>query len=153
MCAKLEAKNRNELLKKLPEELWSKIVDESVQQNDLVALAMTCRFFRETTKVLGKKMETNLEEPPNRLFGQEPLVTPHTFGWYRWVCDTFEIKPGFPPWDKNVHRAVSEGNLVNYAAFQGSVEILRWLMEEKGWEPKPAGGRWRAAALRFWRTW
>ena len=95
VCAKLEAKNRNELLKKLPEELWSKIVDESVQQNDLVALAMTCRFFRDTTKVLGKKMETNLEEPPNRLFGQEPLVTPHTFGWYRWVCDTFEILPGF----------------------------------------------------------
>ena len=27
-----------------------------------------------------------------------------------------------------------EGDLMNYAAFQGSVEILRWLIEEKGWE-------------------
>ena len=54
VCAKLEAKNRNELLKKLPDELWEKIVDESVHQNDLLALAMTCRFFRDTTKRLGK---------------------------------------------------------------------------------------------------
>ena len=141
VCAKLEAKNRNELLKKLPEELWSKIVDESVQQNDLVALAMTCRFFRDTTKVLGKKMETNLEEPPNRLFGQEPLVTPHTFGWYRWVCDTFEILPGFKWLGYKVKGAAYEGDLLNCAAQQGSVEILRWLMEEKGWELKGDTGR------------
>ena len=47
--------------RKLPAELWEKIVDENVQQNDLLALAMTCRFFRDTTKDLGKKVETNLE--------------------------------------------------------------------------------------------
>ena len=27
-----------------------------------------------------------------------------------------------------------EGDLMNYAALQGNVEILRWLMEEKGWD-------------------
>ena len=59
--AKVEAENRNELLRKLPEELWSKIVDENVQQNDVVALAMTCRFFREKQEDLGKKVETNLD--------------------------------------------------------------------------------------------
>ena len=56
-CAKLEAKNEERLshFRRLPAELWQKIVD----QNDLLALAMTCRLFRDTTKDLGK-METNL---------------------------------------------------------------------------------------------
>ena len=31
VCTELEAKNRDELLKKLPPELWSKIVDENVR--------------------------------------------------------------------------------------------------------------------------
>ena len=57
---RMESENRDELLGKLPAEVWEKIVDENVQQNDLLALAMTCRFFRDTTKELGKKVETNL---------------------------------------------------------------------------------------------
>ena len=52
--AKVEAENRNEHLTKLPQELWSKIVDENVQQNDVVALASTCRFFREKQKAEGQ---------------------------------------------------------------------------------------------------
>ena len=35
-----------------------------------------------------------------------------------------------------------EGDLMNYAAFQGSVEILRWLLEEKGWELTLHTGEW-----------
>ena len=125
--AEVEAANRNELLRKLPAELWSKIVDENVQQNDLLALAMTCRFFREKQKDLGKKLETNLRG----------RMSSHTLGWFRWVCDTFEILP----------------DLKNYAAFQGSVEILRWLMEERGGiRAEHASGRGWAAALRFWST-
>ena len=53
--AKVEAANRDELLRKLPAELWSKIVDENVQQNDLFALAMTCRFFREKQRTSGRR--------------------------------------------------------------------------------------------------
>ena len=45
LCADFEAKNEK-LLRRLPPELWQKILDENVQQNDLLALAMTCRFFR-----------------------------------------------------------------------------------------------------------
>ena len=97
-CADIEAANRAELLKKLPPELWEKIVDESVQQNDMIALAMTCRFFRDTTRDLRKKLETNLDV--NHLFERQrsEKVTPHTLGWFQWVCDTLEILPSFEEW-------------------------------------------------------
>ena len=89
-------------------------------------------------------------------------MAPHTLDWFRWVCDTFEILPGFvlpdervkgavyaagrgrfeDYWSANrVKGAVYEGDLLNYAAFQGSVEILRWLVEEKGWKLSWRTGR------------
>ena len=37
---------------------------------------------------------------------------------------------------------MSEGDLLNYAAFQGSAEVLRWLMEEKDWELNEDTGWW-----------
>ena len=52
--------------------------------------------------------------------------------WFQLVCDTFKVLPGYV-WGAT-GEAVYEGSLLNYAAFQGSVEILRWLVEEKGWE-------------------
>ena len=140
LCADFEAKNEK-LLGRLPAELWHKIVDENVQQNDLFALAMTCRFFREKQKVLGKKVETDLYT--RRFLGlwKSGKVASHSLGWFRWVCDTFEILPDFK--DRfGVKGAMYEGVLLNYAAFQGSVEILRWLMEEKGWGTNPETDWW-----------
>ena len=66
----------------------------------------------------------------------------HTLVWFQWVCDTFEIKPGFERSRERVEGAVYEGDLVNYAALQGSVEILRWLMDEKEWELNFYTGEW-----------
>ena len=134
-CAVLQAKNEK-LLRRLPPDLWKKIVDEYLDQNDLLALAMTCRFFRDTTKDCGKKMVTNLKDDPLLELRKSGKMTPHTLGWFQWVCDTFEIMPGFQwTWHpERVKGAVYECDLIHYAAFQGSVEILRWLMEEKGWE-------------------
>ena len=137
---RMESENCDELLGKLPAEVWEKIVDENVQQNDLLALAMTCRFFRDTTKELGKKVETNLGKKHLRKLQKTGNVPSHTLGWFQWVCDTMEILPGFEwPWER-VRGTVYEGDLVNFAAFQGSVEILRWLMEEKGCEPNEYTG-------------
>ena len=138
LCAELEAKNEERLshFRRLPPELLQKIVDEYLHQNDLVALAMTCRFFREKQKDLGKKVETDLTS--DRLLEQRKSgkIPSHSLGWVQWVCDTFEILPGFimPGWDDEdrVKGAVYEGELLNYAAFQGSVKIFRWLHEEKG---------------------
>ena len=132
VCADLEAAN-HKLLGKLPPELWEKIVDENLHPNDLLALAMTCRFFREKQKDLGWELETNLRA--NGLFDlrKSERLPSHSFDWYRWVCDTFEILPGFKERWERVKGALYEGDLLEYAAFQGSVEILRWLMEEKGW--------------------
>ena len=141
LCAELEAKNEKLLGRLLPE-LWSKIVDEYLHQNDLLAFAMTCRFFRDTTKVLGKKMRTNLKARRLLKLRKSGEVASHTLDWFRWVCDTFEILPGFVWGSKRVKGAVYEGNLVNYAALQGSVEILRWLVEEKGWELNEHTGKW-----------
>ena len=142
LCADLQAKNEK-LLTRLPPELWEKIVDENLHQNDLLALAMTCRFFRDTTKDLGKKVETNLKS--QRLFElrKSGRMPSHRLGWFRWVCDTMEILPGFE-WRKwiRVKGAVYEGDLLNYAAFQGSVEILKWLHEEKGFELNDETGEW-----------
>ena len=138
VCDDLEDENHDELMGKLPHEIWEKIVDEYVQQNDLLALALTCRFFRNKTLDRGKMMKTNLN--PYRLVDLREKS--HSSGWIRWVCDTFEILPGWGrpgygnmDWEsKRVKGAVYEGNLLNYAAFHGSVEILRWLHEEKGWK-------------------
>ena len=93
LCTRLEAKNEK-LLGRLPPELWQKILDENLDQNDLLALAMTCRFFREKQKDLGKKVETDLH--PDRLLRLQKSgkMPSHTLGWFRWVCDTFEIMPG-----------------------------------------------------------
>ena len=59
-------------------------------------------------------------------------MAPHSLGWFQWVCDTFEIQPDYKWDEERVEGAVYKGDLVNYAAFQGSVEISRWLMEKKG---------------------
>ena len=141
VCADLQAKNKK-LLRRLPPELWQKILDEYLHPNDLLALAMTCRLFRDTTKDLSRKLETNLTK--TRLLEQQKSgkVTSHSMGWFRWVCDTFEILPGFKEHWERVKGTVYEGDLVNYAALQGSVEILRWLVEEKGWELNEDTG-WR----------
>ena len=136
VCAELEAKNWDELLKKLPSEVWSKIVDEYLQQNDLLALAMTCRFFGDTAKDLGKKLETNLERGYLLNLQEGGKVASHSLGWFRWVMLGFEdywsMKRMVGQW--LVKGVVDEDYLMNYAAFQGSVEILRWLVEEKGFE-------------------
>ncbi|WZN63701.1 hypothetical protein HKI87_08g52520 [Chloropicon roscoffensis] len=145
LCGKLEAKNE-ELLRpasRLPPELWSKIIDENLHPNDLLALAMTCRFFREKQKDLGWKMETELN--PFRLddLRKSGRILSPSLGWFQWVCDTMEILPGFEEWrSKRVKGAVYEGQLVNYAALQGSVEVLRWLHEEKGFELNDKTGWW-----------
>ena len=148
VCAGLQAKNEKELLKKLPAEVWSKIVDENVQQNDLLALASTCRFFREKQKVLGKKLVTNLSEDHFLKLLKSGNVPPHSLDWFQWVCDTLEILPSFEEWRIDLRNrtdmggASHAGALLKYAAFQGSVEILRWLMEEKGWETNWRTGEW-----------
>ena len=141
LCARLEAKNEK-LLRRLPPELWQKIIDENLHQNDLLALAMTCRFFREKQKDLGKKVVTNLNANYLLKLRKSGNVASHTLGWFRWVCDTLKVLPGFTERWERVKGAVYEGVLLNYAAFQGSVEILRWLMEEKGWALNVQTGRW-----------
>ncbi|WZN64898.1 hypothetical protein HKI87_10g64550 [Chloropicon roscoffensis] len=143
LCADFEAKNE-ELFRRLPPELWEKIVYENVQQNDVLALAMTCRFFRDSTNRPWRQLETNLGERQLRKLQESGKVPSHTFGWFWWVCDTFEILPGFEECEsKRVKGAVYETDLVNYAAFQGSIEILRWLVEEKGCDLNVHTG-WRA---------
>ena len=144
VCADLEAAN-HKLLGKLPPEMWQKIVDDNLHQNDLPALAMTCRFFREKQKDLGWKLETDFKA--NRLLElrKSGNMLSHSFGWYRWVCDTFEILPGCEWDDERVKGAVYEGNLLNCAAFQGSVDVLRRLLEEKGWDLNEYTGWWAGA--------
>ena len=142
LCARLEAKNEKIFSRLLPE-LWQKILDENLHQNDLLALAMTCRFFREKQKDFGWKVKTDLN--PWRLLKlrKSGKKLSNNLGWFQWVCDNWEILPGFKLGSKRVKGAVYEGNLVNYAAFQGSVEVLKWLVEEKGWELNEATG-WQA---------
>ena len=133
LCERLEAKNE-ERFRRLPAELWEKIVDENVHQNDMVALAMTCRFFREKQEDLSIKLQTELKRNLVDELQRSGNMASHSLGWFRWVCDTFQIQPGFWWSYGRVKGAVYEGDLLNYAALQGSVEILRWLVEEKGYE-------------------
>ena len=82
LCADFEAKNEKLLGRLLPE-LWLKIVDENVQQNDLLALAMTCRFFREKQKDLGKKVETNWNYGSLLSLQKSGRLPSHTLGWFQ----------------------------------------------------------------------
>ena len=137
---------------RLPPELWQKIVDENLHQNDLLAFAMTCRFFRDTTTDLRKKVGRTMKKRKKNAYRLDDLrksgkVASHTLGWFQWVCDTFEIQSGYPSFyvldqTGRVEGAVYEGDLVNCAVFQGSVEILSWLVEEKGWELNYNTGLW-----------
>ena len=142
LCADFEAKNEKLLGRLLPE-LWQKVLDEYLNPNDLLAFALTCRFFREKQKDLGWKMETELNHL--RELRKSGKVASHTLGWFQWVCDTLNIMPGFVWPGERVKGAVYEGDLVNYAAFQGSVEILRWLVEKKRWELNRDTGWWAGA--------
>ena len=150
VCADIQAKNEK-LLRRLPPELWDKILDEYLHQNDHLALAMTCRFFYRDVV---NKLETNLFLNEGRLLElrKSGKMTPHTLGWFQWVCDTFEIMPGFQwTWHpERVKGAVYECDLINYAALNGSVEILRWLMEEKGWEQNDEHEADHEAERVFW---
>ncbi|WZN65594.1 putative ankyrin repeat protein [Chloropicon roscoffensis] len=143
LCDDFEAKNEKLLGRLLPE-LWEKITGH-FESPDLLAFAMTCRFFREKQKDLKKKMETIVGGEDLVFYAHYWKVTSHSLGWFRWVCDTFKILPGYEKVHMNAVGFrytgrlmepfcgdVYEGVLLNYAAFQGSVEILRWLMEEKG---------------------
>ena len=136
VCAKLEAKNEK-LLGRLPPEIWQKILDDYLHQNDMLALGMTCRFFRDTTKDLG--WEVKADHWYSRLFQllKSEKEASHTLGWFQWICDTWEILPGIPYCTKRAERTMYEGDLLRYAALQGSVKILRWLVEEKGFELNP----------------
>ena len=84
VCAFLEAKNKKNFGgRRLPREMWQKIFDEYLHQNDLLALAMTCRFFRKKQKDLRWKLETNLRA--NSLFElrESGKVASHTLGWFQ----------------------------------------------------------------------
>ena len=147
LCADFETKNEKHLRRLLPEQ-WQKILDEYLEQNDLLALAMTCRFFRDTTKGLSRKLETNLHEHHLLKLRESGKMPSHSLGWFQWVCATFKFVPGYemyslvPKHFRRVNGAGYEGELVNYAAFRGSVEILRWLIEEKGCESNWLTGQW-----------
>ena len=135
VCAELQAENEERFGgMRLPPEMWQKILDEHLDQNDLLAFAMTCRFFRDTTKGLGKKLESNLKARRLLELRKSGKMASHSLDWFQWICDTLNVMPGFKWGSKRAKGAVYEGNLVNYAAFRGSIEILRWLVEEKGWE-------------------
>ena len=91
LCADLQAKNEKTFGGcRLPPEMWQKILDEYLHQNDLLAFAMTCRFFRDTTKVLGKKMETDFTSDRFLDLWKSGTVPSHSLGWFQWVCDTLD---------------------------------------------------------------
>ena len=82
VCAELQAENEERFGgMRLPPEMWQKILDENVQQKDLFALAVTCRFFRDTSDVVGlaraKRLSGTLEGPTHML--QETI----RFAWPR----------------------------------------------------------------------
>ena len=138
LCARLEAKNEKDFGgRRLPPEMWQKIVDENLDQNDLFALAMTCRFFREKQKGLGWKMETKLGARRLLELRRSGKMASYSLGWFRWVCDTMEILPGYLWGEDRKKGAVYDGHMLNYAVFQGSVEILKWMEKKYKWEPEP----------------
>ncbi|WZN62124.1 hypothetical protein HKI87_05g36600 [Chloropicon roscoffensis] len=127
LCADFEAKNEK-LLGRLPPEMWQKIVDENLHPNDLLALAMTCRFFRDATKDLGWELETNLRASSSHFELRESgKWASHTLGWFQWACDTWEF----------------DENACAGAAMGGRLEALKWLRDQASpypWDERTCQG-------------
>ena len=89
---------------------------------------MTCRFFREKQKGLGKKMETKLGARRLLELRESGRMVSHSLGWFLWVCDTFKFQPGFTWGRARVKGAVYEGDLLNY--WRGILHL--WRGHERG---------------------
>ena len=66
-------------------------------------------------------------------FRREKLLSKgsHSFSldWFKWVYETFDRREGPPPGNgrTELEEAIYDCDLVRLAAFQGSLEALRWL--------------------------
>lgn len=120
-------------LEVLPEPLW-RIIGKHVTDYDRVAFASTCRTFLEALAEskdpqekgrLHLALRTNLMD--HKLVEQAPCFS---LGWFQWVFRSFEKKEGVCPSERfgNYSSYLYDADLMLVAAFQGSKQVMKWLL-------------------------
>jgi len=73
VCSAREVENAKHL-DKLPHEVWGKILD-TLKENDLFPLALSCRYFRQKQKELVERMRQNGPESVKPRFALRTTLT------------------------------------------------------------------------------
>merc|ERR1712193_248247 len=144
-----EAKRKGKSLATMPTLVLLKVA-ERLEDYDRIAFASTCAAFRDAIweGVKGerkegeedkKKLVTDLRcgESGRRWSRKLPLLERapcFSLGWFKWVFGSFDRLEGAAPYrgygDPKHKQELNDSDLMRLAAFQGSVETMKWLREQ-----------------------
>jgi len=144
-----EAKRKGKSLATMPTLVLLKVA-ERLEDYDRIAFASTCTAFRDAIweVVKGerkegeedkKKLVTDLRcgESGRRWSRKLPLLERapcFSLGWFKWVFGSFDRLEGAAPYrgygDPKHKQELYDSDLMRLAAFQGSVETMKWLREQ-----------------------
>jgi len=112
-------------------------VAERLEQYDRVAFASTCTAFRQaiadaesrTEKERRQKKMLVTDLTKAKLLSKAPCFS---LDWFKWVHGSFDRREGAAPYrfvdqSPGERRALYDSDLMMLAAFQGSMETLKWL--------------------------
>ena len=122
---RIEVKNKDEEIEqqKLPDELWSKVLD-SVDDTSVSAFACTCKQLRRVQEESGRKLETNLENyrclGGNEFWCRRTLRT-RSEAWCLWSWSLTSTG------DEKVRSSI-----IRVAAYWGHLSALKLFTQESG---------------------
>merc|ERR1711977_154030 len=155
-----EANRKGKSLDTMPTLVLLKVA-ERLEDYDRVAFASTCTAFRDAIWEVVKGERKEGEEDKKKLvtdlrcgasgtplLERAPCVS---LAWFKWVFGSFDRLEGAAPCrgygDPKHKQELYDSDLMKLAAFQGSIETMKWLrskgikLDIESWED---GGRWAA---------
>ena len=72
-----------------------------------------------------KKLVTNLGD--DKLVSKAPCFS---LDWFKWIYGSFDRREGAASYRGNKEQELYDSDLMRLAAFQGSVETMKWLREQ-----------------------
>ncbi|UPR00456.1 hypothetical protein HOP50_05g37710 [Chloropicon primus] len=130
-----EAKHALEVL---PGNAWL-LIFKKLSSYDHVAFASTCNTFLEVASPEKKKKKKKKKKALSlrtdltnkTLFNQMPCFS---LSWFQWVFHSFKRKKGEPQrWGRGkYYDHLYDSDLMQLAAFQGSIKAIKWLRSQGG---------------------
>ena len=138
-------KRKRECAARLPALALLKVA-ERVDEYDRFAFSLTCKAFRDAIrevlnpkKKAGETGATSDEGKEKKALVSnlqterlEEKTTSYSLDWFKWAYGLPERRDGLAPWNRyrNAMPDVYDSELLLLAAFQGSLEALKWLMSK-----------------------